>query len=171
MKAEAFDGMSRDLGQVSRRRSITRLLGGVAALGAAAVVGRGDVEAKKHKKRKATPGLPGPAGPAGPAGAPGTSVILAPLAGERSAVLGTAVETFVESIAECDAGSFPVDCGWAYIGNASDFEHTTTQVGSESLGGVGFCRARLRRTAAVGSAGGQILVFATCFQVEPSRNP
>jgi len=54
MKAQAFDGISRDLEQISTRRSITRLLGGVAALGAAVVAGRGEADAKKkrHKKKK-----------------------------------------------------------------------------------------------------------------------
>ena len=52
MKAQAFDGISKDLGQVSTRRSMTRLLGGVAALGTVGLVGRGEVDAKKKKKKK-----------------------------------------------------------------------------------------------------------------------
>ena len=39
MKATAFDGMARDLGDVSTRRSVFRLLGGAAALGAGLAVG------------------------------------------------------------------------------------------------------------------------------------
>ena len=64
MKAQAFDGVSRVLGQVSTRRSIARLLGGVAALGTTVLVGRGEADAKKRKKtnKKANPGSPGPAG-------------------------------------------------------------------------------------------------------------
>ena len=50
MKAPVFDGISRDLGQVSTRRSLVRLLGGAAALGSVAVVGRGETDARKGKK-------------------------------------------------------------------------------------------------------------------------
>ena len=164
MKAQAFDGVSRDLGQVSTRRSMTRLLGGVAALGAAVVASRGEADAKKSKKKnkKAKPGAAGPPGPTGPAGAQGALLTLAPFAGEQSAVLGAAVNSQVESVAECGLGSTPLSCGWTYIGNTSDFDRTTTEVRSGSLRSVGSCIARLRRTATVGNAGGQIMVFATC---------
>ncbi len=53
MKAQAFDGISRDLGQVSTRRSMTRLLSGVVALSAVVLGGRGEAEAKKKNKKKA----------------------------------------------------------------------------------------------------------------------
>ena len=172
MKAQAFDGISRDLGQVATRRSLTRLLGGVAALATVAVAGRGEAEAKKHKSKKtAKPGASSPAGPAGAtgatgeAGAPGASgasLNLGTLSGDRSAVLGAAVGSEVESIAECGLNSTAISCDWTYIGNADAFDRTTTQVGSGSFRGVGSCTARLRRTATVANAGGQIIVSALC---------
>ena len=181
MKAQEFDGISRDLGQVSTRRSLTRLLGGVAALGATVMVGRGEADAKKSKKtkKKAKPGSSGPAGSPGatgatgapgPAGAPGAPSNLVTLSGERSAVLGAAVNSQVESIAECGLGSTPLNCGWLYIGNTSDFDRTTTEVSHGFFRGVGSCTARLRRTATVGNAGGQIAVTAICTRPEPSAS-
>ena len=176
MKAQAFDGISRDLGQVSTRRSLTRLLGGVAALGAVVIGGRGEAEAKKKNKKikKAKPGAPGPAGPAGPTGpaglpgVPGVPSNVVQLSSERSAVLGATVGSEVGAIAECGLNSTPIDCGWSYIGNASDFDRTTTQVSHGFTLGVGSCTARLRRTATVGNAGGQIAVSAICTRPEPS---
>jgi hypothetical protein len=174
MKAQAFDGISRDLGQVSTRRSLTRLLGGVAALGAVVIGGRGEAEAKKSKKKKAKPGAPGPAGPAGatgpagPAGAPGAPLSLGGVPGERSAVLGAAVHSQVESVVECGFGSTPITCSWTYIGGANEFDRTITEVRPNFFRGVGSCIAQLRRTATVGNAGGQIMVFAYCTRPEPS---
>jgi len=177
MKAQAFDGISRDLGQVATRRSLTRLLGGVAALATVAVAGRGEAEAKKRKSKKVKAGASGPAGPGGATGAtgatgeagapgapgaPGASLSTATLSGDRSAVLGATVGSEVESIAECGPGSAPISCDWTYIGNADAFDRTTTQVGSGSFRGVGSCTARLRRTATVANAGGQIIVSAIC---------
>ena len=52
MKAPVVDEFSRDLGQVSTRRGLVRLLGGVAALGAVTMVGRGEADAKKKPKKK-----------------------------------------------------------------------------------------------------------------------
>ena len=57
MKAPVFDEIARDLGEVSTRRNVLRLLGGAAAMSAVAVVSRGEsVEAKgkrnKRNKRK-----------------------------------------------------------------------------------------------------------------------
>ena len=52
MKAPVFDGISRDLGQVSTRRSIFRLFGSAAAVGTVAVVGRGEADAKRKKPKK-----------------------------------------------------------------------------------------------------------------------
>jgi len=180
MKAQAFDGISRDLEQISTRRSITRLLGGVAALATVAVAGRGEAEAKKHKSKKtAKPGASSPAGPAGATGAtgeagapgaPGASLNLGTLSGDRSAVLGAAVGSEVESIAECGLNSTAISCDWTYIGNADAFDRTTTQVGSGSFRGVGSCTARLRRTATVANAGGQIIVSALCTRPEPSQS-
>src|SRR5215212_2804853 len=177
MKAQAFDGISRDLEQISTRRSLTRLLSGVAALATMAVAGGGDAEAKKHKsKKKAKPGASGPAGPAGATGAtgatgeagapgaPGASLSFGTSGGNQSAVLGATVGSEVESIAECGPGSAPISCDWTYIGNADAFDRTTTQVGSGSFRGVGSCTARLRRTATVANAGGQIIVSAICTQ-------
>jgi len=168
MQAQAFDGISRDLGQVATRRSMTRLLGGVAALATMAVAGRGDAEAKKRKSKKAKRGASGPAGPggatgeAGAPGAPGASLSFGTTGGDRSAVLGATVGSEVESIVECGPGSAPISCDWTYIGNADAFDRTTTQVGSGSFRGVGSCTARLRRTATVANAGGQIVVSALC---------
>ena len=173
MKAQAFDGISRDLEQISTRRSITRLLGGVAALGAAVVAGRGEADAKKSKKKKPKAGAPGPAGPAGatgPAGAPGALLSLGPLSGERSAVLGAAVDSRVESVAECGLNSTPLSCGWTNIGNTSDFDRTTTEVRPSFYRDVGSCMARLYRTATVANAGGQIIAYAICTRPEPSQS-
>jgi len=177
MKAQAFDGISRDLEQISTRRSITRLLGGVAALATVAVAGRGEAEAKKHKSKKtAKPGASGPAGPAGAtgatgeAGAPGALLGLGPLSGERSAVLGAAVDSRVESVAECGLNSTPLSCGWTNIGNTSDFDRTTTEVRPSFYRDVGSCMARLYRTATVANAGGQIIAYAICTRPEPSQS-
>jgi hypothetical protein len=182
MKAQAFDGISRDLGQVATRRSLTRLLGGVAALATVAVADQGEAEAKKRKSKKVKAGASGPAGPggatgatgatgeAGAPGAPGASLSLGTLSGDRSAVLGAAVGSEVESIAECGLNSTAISCDWTYIGNADAFDRTTTQVGSGSFRGVGSCTARLRRTATVANAGGQIIVSALCTRPEPSQS-
>ena len=55
MKAMTFDGISRDLGQNSTRRSFFRLLGGAAAVGVVAAAGLGEEsQAKKKKPAKIT---------------------------------------------------------------------------------------------------------------------
>jgi len=95
---------------------------------------------------------------------------LGTLSGDRSAVLGAAVGSEVESIAECGLNSTAISCDWTYIGNADAFDRTTTQVGSGSFRGVGSCTARLRRTATVANAGGQIIVSALCTRPEPSQS-
>jgi hypothetical protein len=174
MKAQAFDEISRELEQVSTRRSLTRLIGGAAALGAVVIGGRGETEARKSKKskKKAKASSPGPAGPAGatgPAGAPGAQLSLGPVSGERSAVLGAAVNSQVESVAECGLGSTPLSCGWTNIGNTSDFDRTTTEVRPSFYLDVGSCIARLYRTATVANAGGQIVAHAICTR--PDRSP
>ena len=62
MKAPVFDGIARDMGEASSRRTFVRLVGGVAAMGAIAAVSRGEsAEAKKGRKKrgkrkKQTPG-------------------------------------------------------------------------------------------------------------------
>jgi hypothetical protein len=173
MKAQAFDEISRDLEQVSTRRSLTRLIGGAAALGAVVIGGRGEVEAKKSKSKKAKASSPGPAGPAGatgPAGAPAAQLSLVSVSGERSAVLGAAVNSQVESVAECGLGSTPLSCGWTNIGNTSDFDRTTTEVRPSFNLDVGSCIARLYRTATVANAGGQIVAHAICTRPERSQS-
>src|SRR5918993_108236 len=53
MKAPVFDEIARDLGEVSTRRNVLRLLGGAAAMSAVAVVSRGEsVEAKRKRNKK-----------------------------------------------------------------------------------------------------------------------
>jgi hypothetical protein len=55
MKARAFDGISRELGDVSTRRGFLRLLGGATAVGAVAAVGLGESASAKRKKKKCKP--------------------------------------------------------------------------------------------------------------------
>jgi hypothetical protein len=68
MQATTFDGMSRNLSDVSNRRGFLRLLGGVVAFGAGslALVGPEESVAKKKKKRKRRQPIiiadPGPTG-------------------------------------------------------------------------------------------------------------
>jgi hypothetical protein len=52
MKAMAFDGISRDLGQSSTRRSFFRLLGGAAAVGVVATAGLGEQADARRRRRK-----------------------------------------------------------------------------------------------------------------------
>ena len=172
MKAQAFDEISRELEQVSTRRSLTRMIGGAAALGAVVIGGRGEAEAKKSKKKAkaSSPGPAGPAGATGPTGAPGAQLSLGPVSGERSAVLGAAVNSQVESVAECGLGSTPLSCGWTNIGNTSDFDRTTTEVRPSFYLDVGSCIARLYRTATVANAGGQIVAHAICTRPERSQS-
>ena len=54
MQGTAFDGVSRDFGQVSTRRSFFRLLGGAAAVGTLAAVGMGEGGKAKKKPGKVT---------------------------------------------------------------------------------------------------------------------
>jgi hypothetical protein len=65
MQAPVFDGITRDLGEVSTRRRFFRLLGGAAALGAVAAVAQAEpAEARrkrnkrKNKKKQGTPTPP-----------------------------------------------------------------------------------------------------------------
>jgi hypothetical protein len=63
MQSPVIDGIARELGAVTTRRSMVRLLGGAAAMSAVAVIARGEAaEAKrkgrkngKRKKKKTTP--------------------------------------------------------------------------------------------------------------------
>jgi hypothetical protein len=141
---------------------------------AAAAKGRNDGRVRSEKKKKAKKGPAGAAGPAGPAGtngatgaagaagAPGEPSNLLTSSGGPSDVLGAAVGSDVSSTVDCGPDTVPISCGWFYLGAASDFEHTTTQVGPEFFRGVGSCRASLRRTSTVANAGGQIGVTAIC---------
>ena len=53
MQAPVFDAIARDMGEGSTRRNFVRLLGGAAAMGAVAVVSRGEsVEAKRKRNKK-----------------------------------------------------------------------------------------------------------------------
>ena len=52
MQTPVIDGIARDLGAVSNRRGVLRLLGGSAALGAVVAMGRGETEAAKGKRGK-----------------------------------------------------------------------------------------------------------------------
>ncbi len=53
MQVPGIDGIARELGEVSTRRSVLRLLGGAVAMGAVAVVSRGEsAEAKRKGKKK-----------------------------------------------------------------------------------------------------------------------
>jgi hypothetical protein len=58
MKAPVFDGIARDLGTVSTRRSFVRLLGGAAAMGAVAVTHADPADAKRKRKRNKKKGTP-----------------------------------------------------------------------------------------------------------------
>jgi hypothetical protein len=146
------------------------LIAGIGGSGSAAKSRNGGgVRGEKKKKAKKGPaGAAGPAGPAGTtgatgaAGAPGEPSNLVTITGGESAVLGAAVGSDVSSTVECGPASVPVSCGWFYLGAASDFDRTATEVRPEFFRGVGSCRARLRRTATVANAGGQIGVTALC---------
>ena len=52
MQESGFESITRDLGAVSTRRRIVRLLGGAAAMGTIAAVGRGEVAEAKRKGGK-----------------------------------------------------------------------------------------------------------------------
>src|SRR5215204_2075527 len=166
-----------ETGSVSRLGAFQSL----AAVGAALIAGIGGSGSaaksrngggvRGEKKKKAKKGPAGAAGPAGPvgtngatgaAGAPGQPSNLVTSTGGASDVLGAAVGSDVSSTVECGLDSVPISCGWFYLGAASDFDRTITQVGPEFFRGVGSCRARLRRTATVANAGGQIGVTALC---------
>jgi hypothetical protein len=54
MKATTFDGISRNLSAISTRRSVFRLLGGAAAVGALAAVGLSEESQAKKKAAKIT---------------------------------------------------------------------------------------------------------------------
>jgi hypothetical protein len=68
MKTVTFDGIARELGQMSTRRSVFRLLGGATAASAVAILGlnesasakrKGKGGAKGGKKKRPKPGKPG----------------------------------------------------------------------------------------------------------------
>jgi hypothetical protein len=158
--------------QFQTRRRLSRLLGSLAAVGTL-VTAVGGAEAsgtsnnKKRKKRgrpgsQGPAGPPGPTGPTGPEGPPGTLVTLVSVTGPRSDVLAATAGREVESVAECGEQSTPINCGWVYVGNTTDFDRTVTQVLPGSFRGVGMCTVRLRRTATVSTAGGQVIAIATC---------
>lgn len=73
MNTEVFDGIARELGGVSTRRSFVRLLGGAAAVGAGVVLGSDDIAAKKKRKKKKTGG--GNNGGTGGTGGGGTTPV------------------------------------------------------------------------------------------------
>ena len=52
MSVPGIEGIARELGAVSTRRSVLRLLGGAAAMGAVAVVSRGEAAEAKRKRGK-----------------------------------------------------------------------------------------------------------------------
>ena len=155
-------------GQFRTRRALARLIGGMAAAGATISAVTGEDAAGKKKKKRARSGSPGPSGPAGPAGPAGpegpagTPVTFVSVTGERSSVLAAAAGSEVQAVAECGEQSVPVNCGWSFVGSAIDFDRTVTQVEPGFLRGVGMCTVRLRRTATVGAAGGQVFATAVC---------
>jgi len=144
------------------------LIAGIGGNGSAAKSRNGGGVRGEKKAKKGPAGAAGPAGPAGTtgatgaAGAPGEPSNLVTSTGGASDELGAAVGSDVSSTVECGLDSVPISCGWFYLGAASDFDRTITQVGPEFFRGVGSCRARLRRTATVANAGGQIGVTALC---------
>ena len=171
MNPLAVDNSARDFGSVSTRRSLTRIFGGLAALGGLALFEREDTYARGKKKKAGKQGQPGPPGPvgppgpegpAGPAGDPGAFPITVSVTGEPSAELGANVGSQVEAVANCGLNSLPLNCGWGLVGNTSDFDRTTITVTPGFLRGEGICTAHLRRTATVGSVGGKIFVTAMC---------
>jgi len=140
----------------------TALIAGIGG-SATAAKSRNDGGVRREKKRKVKKGPAGAVGPAGPAGttgatgaagAPGEPSNLVTSTGGESAVLGAAVGSDVSSTVECGLASVPISCGWFYLGAASDFDRTATEVRPEFFRGVGSCRARLRRTSTVANAGG-----------------
>lgn len=115
-------------------------------------------------------GPAGPTGPTGPVGEPGAFPTFVTISGERSAILGAVVGSQAESIANCGLNSTPLNCGWAYVGNSSDFDRTVFEVMPGFLRGEGLCTARLRRTATVGNAGGQMIATAFCTRSGTPEN-
>lgn len=171
MNVRTLDGISQNLEQIATRRNLTRLFGGLAALGGLATIDQDNAGAKSKKKKagkQGQSGPPGPAGPSGPegptgpAGAPGAFPTVVTVTGERSATLAATAGSQVEAVANCGPNSLPLTCGWVYAGNANEFDRTMIEVTPGFLRGEGFCTAHLRRTATVGNAGGQILVTALC---------
>lgn len=155
--------------QFRTRRALARLAGGLAAVSAmAAGLSSEEVATAKKKKKRARAGAQGPsgpigpAGPAGPEGAPGTPITFVSITGERSGVLAAAAGAEVQAVAECGLESVPVNCGWSYVGNTAEFDRTVTQVEPGFFRGVGMCTVRLRRTATVSAAGGQVFATAIC---------
>ena len=84
------------------------------------------------------------------------------VSGERSVVLPAAVNSTIEAIAECGLNSVPVNCGWLYIGSATELDRTNTQVEPGFFRGAARCLVTLRRTATVSAAGGQVVATALC---------
>jgi hypothetical protein len=174
-----FDQSLTALSNAGSRRGAFQSL---AAIGAALITGIGGSAAAhqsrndggvqgEKKKRKVKKGPTGPAGPtgatgatgvAGPAGTPAAPLSFVTLTAADSDVLGAAAGSEVTSSAECRQASTPLNCGWFYRGAARDLDRTITDVGHESFRGVQSCRARMRRTAAVANAGGQIVATAIC---------
>lgn len=156
------------------RRGLGRVIGGLAALGVMTAAGSQDEAAGKRKKKRSQTARPvpagpsgpvgpsGPAGPEGPTGPAGTPVTFVSITGENSAALPAAVGGEVQAVAECGLNSVPVSCGWSYVGDAADFDHSITQIEPGFLRGVGMCTVRMRRTATVGSAGGKVFATAIC---------
>lgn len=165
MQEQGSRWISGSLSPVQSRRGLGRMLAGFAALGAVAGAVGGEEAAGKKRKKRARSGAQGPAGPAGPSGPEGpqgTPVTFVSVTGERSATLPAAVNSEVEALAECGPNSVPVNCGWLYQGSAAELDRTITQVTPGFFRGVGRCQVTLRRTAAAGAAGGQVIATAIC---------
>jgi hypothetical protein len=168
MQMEELEAFPRRLAQFRTRRGLGRMLGSLAVAGAI-VAAYGDENAMARKKGKrgrsggqGPAGPAGPAGPVGPEGPAGAPVTFVSITAQRSAVLAATAGSEVQSVAECGFESVPVNCGWSLVGEATDFDRTTTQVEPGFLRGVGMCTVRLRRTAAVARAGGQVIATAIC---------
>lgn len=168
MHGQELGTLPGSLAQFRTRRGLGRTLGSLALAGAivAAVSDEGAMARKKRKRGRSggqgPAGPAGPAGPIGPEGPAGTPVTFVSITAQRSAVLAAAAGSDVQSVAECGFESVPVNCGWSLVGDATDFDRTTTQVEPGFLRGVGMCTVRLRRTATVAAAGGQVIATAIC---------
>lgn len=165
MSTQVSSDFPRGLDQFRTRRGLARMLGGLAAVGTMAAAVTGDAAARRKKRKRGRSGGRGPSGPVGPAGPEGPAgapVTFVSVTGERSAVLAAAGGGEVQAVAECGLESVPVNCGWGHVGSAAEFDRTVIQVGPGFLRGVGMCTVRLRRTATVAAAGGQVFATAIC---------